>query len=131
MIYDRQNMFFKDQALSATTLTSDVIDYGKGEANDPPKLVAEVTRDAGAGDIEVTLQTCDEPTFASPTVSFIKKSATFSTSFALAGYPGPVVSAPLPRGNKRYLRTKVVSTFTDGKMTVGLVNDDDIPWNQK
>ena len=33
--------------------------------------------------------------------------------------------------NKRYLRAKVVSTFTDGKMTVGLVNDDDIPWNQK
>jgi hypothetical protein len=131
MILDAQNLFFKDQALSNTTLTSDVIDYGEGEANDPPKLVADVSRDAGNGDIEVTLQTCDEPTFASPTVSFVKSSKTFTTSFSLAGYPGPLVSAPLPRGNKRYLRTSVKSTFTDGKMTVALVNDDDIPWNQK
>ena len=127
MIFDAQNTFFKEQALSATTLTSDVIDYGEGEASDPPKLVLDVTRDAGAGDVEATVQTCDEPTFTSPTFTFIKKSPTFSTSFALADFKGPVISAPLPRGNKRYLRISAVSTFTDGKMTAALVNDDDIP----
>ena len=127
MIFDAQNTFFKEQALSATTLTSDVIDYGEGEASDPPKLVIEVTRDAGAGDVEATVQTCDESTFASPTVTFVKKSPTFSTSFTLADFKGPVISAPLPRGNKRYLRISAVSTFTSGKMTAALVNDDDIP----
>ena len=127
MIFDAQNTFFKEQALSATTLTSDVIDYGEGEASDPPKLVIEVTRDAGAGDVEATVQTCDESTFASPTVTFVKKSPTFSTSFTLADFKGPVILALLPRGNKRYLRISAVSTFTSGKMTAALVNDDDIP----
>ena len=126
MIMDGENLFFKKQSLSATTLTSDVVDYGPGEANDPPKLVVEVTKDAGAGDVEVTMQTCDEPTFASPTVTFIKKSPTFTTSFSVAQHKGPIISAPLPRGNKRYLRISADSTFTDGKMTAGLVLDDDV-----
>ena len=126
MIYDGENMFFKKQALSNTTLTSDVIDYGNGEASDPPKLVVEVTKDAGAGAIALTVQTSDDSTFASPETFFTKSTPTFTTSFTLADVKGPVIAAPLPRGNKRYLRLSAVSTFTDGKMTAGLVNDDDI-----
>lgn len=126
MIYDGENMFFKKQALSNTTLISDVIDYGNGEASDPPKLVVEVTKDAGAGAIALTVQTSDDSTFASPETFFTKSTPTFTTSFTLADVKGPVIAAPLPRGNKRYLRLSAVSTFTDGKMTAGLVNDDDI-----
>jgi len=126
MIYDGENMFFKKQTLSSTTLTSDVIDYGNGEASDPPKLVVEVTKDAGAGAIALTVQTSDDSTFASPETFFTKSTPTFTTSFTLADVKGPVIAAPLPRGNKRYLRLSAVSTFTDGKMTAGLVNDDDI-----
>ena len=126
MIYDGENLFFKKQALSNTTLTSDIIDYGKGEANDPPKLVVEVSKDAGAGSVTATVQTSDDSTFSSPVTLFTKASPTFTSAVTLADFKGPVISAPLPRGSMRYLRISAVSTFTDGKMTAGLVLDDDV-----
>ena len=128
MILDKENLFFKDQALSATTLTSDIIDVGPGEASDPMKFVVNVTSDAGAGDVTATLQTSPTTDFSSPVSLFTAASPTFTTSFTISDMKGaPVISAPIPRGNKGYLRASVVSTFTDGEMTAALVMDDDIP----
>ncbi len=127
MIYDGENMFFKDQDLSATTLTSDILDVGVGEASDPMHLVASVTNDAGAGNVTVALDTSDDSTFTSYTTIGTFVSPTFTTSFTLAQHMGPVVSAKIPRGNKGYLRIRATSTFTDGQLTAGLVLDDDVP----
>lgn len=128
MILDKQNLFFKDQALSATTLTSDIIDVGPGESSEPMKLVVNVTSDAGAGDITATVQTSETTDFSSPVSFMTVKSPTFTTSFTIADMKGaPIISAPIARGNKGYLRVSAVSTFTDGDMTAGLVLDDDIP----
>jgi len=128
MILDKQNLFFKDQALSATTLTSDIIDVGEGEASDPMKMVVNVTEDAGAGNIVATLQTSPTTDFTSPVSLIAATSPTLTSSFTVADLKGaPLISVPLPRGNKGYLRVSAVSTFTDGEMTAALVMDDDIP----
>jgi len=128
MILDKQNLFFKDQALSNTTLTSDTIDVGEGEASDPMKLVINVTDDAGAGSIVATLQTSPTTDFSSPISLIAATSPTFTTTFTISEMKGaPIISTPLPRGNKGYLRVSAVSTFTDGEMTAALVMDDDIP----
>lgn len=127
MIYDRQNMFFKDQALSATTLTSDIIDVGPGEASDPLHMVVDVTPDAGAGKVTATLQTSDDSTFSTYSVLGEYESKTYTSSFTIsADTLAHVIATKLPRGNKGYLRTVVESTFTSGKMTAGLVLDDDV-----
>ena len=128
MILDKENLFFKDQTLSATTLTSDIIDVGPGESSEPMKLAINVTSDAGAGDITATVQTSETTDFSSPVSFMTVKSPTFTTSFTISDMKGaPIISAPIARGNKGYLRVSAVSTFTDGKMTAGLVLDDDIP----
>ncbi len=127
MIYDRQNMFFKDQALSAATLTSDIIDVGPGEASDPLHMVVDVTPDAGAGKVTATLQTSDDSTFSTYSVLGEYESKTYTTSFTIAADKlAHVIATKLPRGGKNYLRLVAVSTFTDGKLTAGLVFDDDI-----
>lgn len=116
MIFDGENMFFDKKALSSGTITSDVLDVGKGEAGDPLTLVLDVSKDAGSGDMVTVLKTSDTPTF--------------TTSFKLAEYPGVPVKAKLPRGNKGYLRLDVTSGKSSGTMTAGLVVDDDIPWKE-
>lgn len=127
MIYDRQNMFFKDQALSAATLTSDIIDVGPGEASDPLHMVVDVTPDAGAGKVTATLQTSDDSTFSTYSVLGEYESKTYTSSFTIAADTlAHVIATKLPRGGKNYLRLVAVSTFTDGKLTAGLVFDDDI-----
>jgi len=127
MIFDKENMFFKDQALSATTLTSDVIDVGPGEASNPMHMVVDVTPDAGAGKVTVDLQTSDDSTFSTYSVLGQFESKTYTTSFAISDDTlAHVISAQIPRGNQGYLRTSVTSTFTDGEMTAALVMDDDI-----
>ncbi len=127
MIYDRQNRFFKDQALSAATLTSDIIDVGPGEASDPLHMVVDVTPDAGAGKVTATLQTSDDSTFSTYSVLGEYESKTYTTSFTIAADTlAHIIATKLPRGGKNYLRLVAVSTFTDGKLTAGLVFDDDI-----
>ena len=128
MILDKQNLFFKDQALSATTLTSDIIDVGPGESSEPMKLVVNVTDDAGAGSIVATVQTSETTDFSSPFSFMTATSPTFSTSFTISDMKGaPIISAPIARGNKGYLRVSAVATFTDGEMTADHVLDYDIP----
>lgn len=127
MIYDGENMFFKDQALSATTLTSDVIAVGPGEASDPMHLVVDVDKDAGAGAATVKLQTSDTSDFSTVSILGEYTSKTYTTSFKFKDDTlAHLVATKVPRGNKGYLRTVVESTFTSGKMTAGLVLDDDV-----
>lgn len=114
MIFDGENMFFNKKALSNSTITSDVLDVGPGEASDPLTLVLDVSKDAGSGSMVTVLKT--------------SATKTFTTSIELAEYTGVPVKAKLPRGNQGYLRLDVTSGKSSGTMTAGLVIDDDIPW---
>ncbi len=127
MIFDKENMFFKDQALSATTLTSDVIDVGPGEASNPMHMVVDVTPDAGPGKVTAKLQTSATSDFSTVSVLGEFESKTYTTSFAISQDTlAHIISAQVPRGNKGYLRMVAESTFSDGEMTSALVMDDDI-----
>ena len=130
MIYDGENMFFTNATLSSAILTSDVLDVGKGEASDNLHLVVDVTKDAGNGSATTYLETCKEPTFTTAFTLATYTAPTFTTSFPISAKKVPILSTKLPRGNQGYLRLRVQSTFTDGKITAGLVNDDDIPWDK-
>lgn len=114
MIFDGENLFFDKAALSAATLTSDVLSVGIGEAGDPLQLIVRATDTTGTGKLTVKVET--------------SASDAFTTSTQLAEYVGTSISARIPRGNLGFLRLKVVSTYTAGKLTAGITVDDDIPW---
>ena len=84
-----------------------------------PAFVAWIIGAATSGQLTVTLQTSDEPSFSSGVVD-------------LAAYPVPpgslgrVISARLPDGAKRYLRLKLQASgsVTGGaKITAALITD--------
>lgn len=112
MIYDGENLFFHEKTLSAATLTSDVIKVGVGESYEPMKLVVLTPGADKSKSVSVELQTATDEAFTTPVT--------------LATYAKAPVSGPMPRGNLGYLRIKVTSTSTIGKITAGLVYDDNI-----
>lgn len=114
MIVDAGTEFFYDQALSATDITSSTVDYGKGDAGDPPRLVLAVHNGSAGGKVTVKLQTADDEAFSSPK--------------ELGEYEGAPLAVALPYGCKRYLRLVVTSTYTSGTMDAALVADADIKW---
>ena len=111
MIFDAENMFFEGKELSASTLQSDILKVGPGEASDPLILFVQHKKE-GSGTLSVSLVT----------------SATedFSESTTLATYEAFPVKAKLPRGNKGYLKLTAASTYSAGAITAGLVIDDDV-----
>lgn len=121
MIFDGENMFFKDKTLAAETATSDVIKMGEGESSQPMKCYAQVKDGNVGGGLDLVFQTA--------------KTAAFSDPVTLCTCPMPAIAAtgipasmcvPLMRGNEGYIRVKSVSTYSTGKLTAGLVLDDDI-----
>ena len=111
MILDKENTFFDKKALSASDLTSDIVQVGPGESGCPLHLVAAVTKDAGTGTLTTKLETSD-----------------FKSPKTLATYTAVPLAADVPRGNLGYLRLTVTSTYSKGTLTAGLVLDDDIDW---
>ena len=112
MITDADNTFLHKQTLSASTITSDVVSVGTGEASDPMTLVVLVANGSTGGTLSTVLET----------------SATedFKTSKTLGTYTEVPLSTRIPRGNLGYLRIKATSTYTAGTVTAALVFDDEI-----
>lgn len=115
MIVDAGNEFFYEQALSAADITSSIVDYGKGDAGDPPRLVVAVHNGSAGGKLTTKVETADDEAFTSPTV--------------LGEYEGVPLAVALPYGCKRYLRLVATSTYTSGTVDAALVADADIKWN--
>lgn len=112
MIWDGENLFFWKKALSAATLTSDVLNVGPGEASDNMTLHLSVANGSTGGTLSTVLETSATEDFASATT--------------LGTYTTMPVSTPIPRGNKGFLRLKSTSTYTSGALTAGLVLEDNI-----
>lgn len=111
MIFDAENLFFEDKALSSAAISSDIVFVGKGEASDPLFLFVQHKKE-GTGTLSVALAT--------------SVTEDFSESTTLATYDTFPVKAKLPRGNKGYLKLIATSTYTAGTLTAGLVLDDDV-----
>ena len=114
MIFDGENLFFKEKALSNSTLTSDVIHYGEGEAGEPPWVVFMTTGASGGSSLSTVIET--------------SKTEDMSSSTELGTFTGTSFKVKLPRGNKGYLRLKSTGDYTSGTVTAGLVLDVDTPW---
>ena len=111
MIFDAENMFFEGKELSASTLQSDILKVGPGEASDPLILFVQHKKE-GSGTLSVPLVT--------------RATVDFPDTTTLATYATFPVRAKLPRGNKGYLKLTAASTYSAGAITAGLVLDDDI-----
>ena len=116
MIFDGENLFFNKKTL-ASSMTSDILDVGPGEASDNMHLVADVKTSADSGTISFMLETAAEKTF--------------TTSFQLGAYSGVPLQTKLPRGNKGFLRLTAKNTIASGELTAGLVLDDDVSYEEK
>ncbi|MBQ2410509.1 MAG: hypothetical protein II310_04670, partial [Selenomonadaceae bacterium] len=66
MIFDAENMFFEGKELSATTLESDILNVGPGEASDPLILFVQHKKE-GSGTLSVSLVTSETEDFSEST----------------------------------------------------------------
>ena len=118
MIFDGENVFSNGVTLSSATTTSDVVNMGVGESYEPMKLACFLKGGTGTTPtLTVTLQTATDSGFTTPVAL---------TEFQIGGTGNSRFTLPVPRGNLGYLRLKLVSTFTGGTFTAGLVVDDEI-----
>lgn len=131
MIFDTTNLLSDAQAVTATAVSTNVIDLGPiktgfvrdiGKGRQIPLLiqVVEAFAAAGAATLTVSLQTDDNVGFASP------KTVWSSPAFALADLKPGLVVAPeyITRGtNERYFRLNysvATGPFTAGKIVAGV-----------
>lgn len=125
MILDRENLFSKDQAITATANSTDVIDTGSARnlgVGHPLGVAVQVTEDfATLTSLTVEFQTDSAENFSGATTLF---SVVVPVADLEAGYKIPPIY--VPRGTKRYVRLRYVvggSNATAGKVTAGLVLD--------
>ncbi len=111
MIFDRENLFFDEKTL-ASSMTSDVLNVGPGEASDNMHIVADVKTTETTGTISFAIETAED--------------AAFTTPEQLGVFAGVPLSVKIPRGNKGYLRITAKNSIASGKLTAGLVWDDNV-----
>lgn len=127
MIFDAENLFSKDQAVTATAVSTNSIDLGPGD-HGPSEGISLVVcaSDYTDGSLTVELQTADE----------CEKSGTLTSPVTVANFPvsadvlkkgGNIVSSRLPHGLKRYVCLAYTvaggSAPAGGTITAGLVLD--------
>lgn len=113
MIFDAENMFCDKKEISSAEFYSDVVENsGGGDAYNPVFLFLVVTGGNTEGTIETELQTADDEEFTTPTIA--------------STYESSQIQTKLPHGMKKFMRLKVTSTYTTGKITAALVGDVDL-----
>lgn len=125
MIFDAENLFSKDQAVTTTALSTNTIDLGPGD-HGPSEAVSLVVCATGftAGVLAVELQTADVSAADGALTSPVTI-ATYPIAAAKLATGGVVASSRLPHGLKRYVRVNynVSTAAVGGTVTTGLVLD--------
>lgn len=118
MIFDKQNLFSNRQAVTATAVSTDVVDLGAGDSGNAPYLSVIAAGYSGAGSIVVELQTSNDAAFGA-----VKTLATFPVSNADLKKGGAVVAVKLPKGMQRFARLNyaVTGAVSGGAILAGLV----------
>ena len=133
MLWDKENLFSENQAITTTAASTNVIEAAKGQLKEiafgtPIPLRIQVTEDfTGLTSINFKLQTCAAEGFSS-NVSVLAETGAVAAASLKAGYVAPINF--IPKGNKGYLRLyyDVVGTATAGKVTAGIVAGDEGTW---
>lgn len=138
MIFDAQNLFSDAQAITASTVSTNVIDFGasgkpvgaaaairkdigRGKKVNVRVQMVEAALAAGAATLTVDLQTDDNEAFSSPRVAWT--SGAIPKASLIAGYVFSLEA--FPRGtDERFARlnfTVANGPLTAGKITAGVV----------
>ncbi len=123
MIMDKENLFSEDQAVTATAVSTNVIDLGVNRdigKGTPVPIIIQVTEDfAGLTSLTASIETDDNESFSSATV--LATSGAVPVASLEAGYQ--LAMQYMPLGTQRYLRINytVAGTGTAGTVTAGVV----------
>lgn len=126
MILDKELLVSNDQAVTATAVSTNVIDLqgaGLGDMSlgEPLNLMAQVSNAdfAGGTSIAVAVQTSADAAFSTPVIAYT--TAAIALADLVAGYQFGL--GKLPIGGLRYLRFNyvVVGTMSAGNITGGIV----------
>ena len=103
MIFDAQNLFSKDQAVTATAASTNTLDLGRGDYG-PSERVSLVVCASGftAGSMTIELQTADACSSAGA-LTLPATVASFPVSAAALKAGGNIVAVRLPHNLKRYV----------------------------
>ena len=135
MLYDKENLFSENQAITADAASTNVIQLAKGQLKEvafgtPIPLRIQVTEDftvSGTVSLEVKVQTDDNTAFSSAKV--LATSGAVSSTNLKAGYVFPINY--VPKGNEGYMRLYYDVTISSGgsiskgKITAGIVASND------
>lgn len=124
MILDKEALFSDDQAITATAVSTNVVDLGASRdigKGTPVPLLIQVTEDfATLTDLTATVETSDSEDFSSSDT--LATSGAIAAADLLAGYQFPVQYMPI--GVKRYVRINYTvggTNATAGTVTAGIV----------
>ncbi len=129
MLFDSQSIFSENQAITATAVSQNIINMGKGEAafGTPKPLVIQVNEDFNnLTSLTVDVETASDEDFSSSTVL---QSSTALLADLKTGFSFPITV--LPKGNKGYMRLKYTVTGTaptTGKITAGITAANSQGW---
>ncbi|MDR3361872.1 MAG: hypothetical protein LBO64_03390 [Desulfovibrio sp.] len=126
MIFDKENLFSMNQAVTATAVSTDIVDLGAGDtgpSEDVSLFVSATTPFTGTGTLVVELHTADANSGTALTSPVTVGTFPITNAALLAG--GKLVAARLPHGMKRFARLNYVVTGTvaAGTLMAGLVRD--------
>lgn len=125
MLYDLENQFSDNQAITADTSSTNIVELASGQLKEvaygtPIPLRIQVTEDfAGLTSLEIKVQTSSDEAFTSPIV--LATTGAISVADLKAGYVAPINF--IPKGNLGFMRLyyDVTGTGTAGKITAGIV----------
>lgn len=124
MLAHVNNVLCEDKDLDAAdTVYSDVLDTGAANVGDVEPLILEVwsgVDGAGAGTLDITLQSSNNETFTHSGTDIVKDEFSLPQK-AYGDLPkGKIFEGSLPTGLYRYLRLKFITTtgFDSGKCLI-------------
>lgn len=126
MLYDLENLFSNNQAVTADAASTNVIKITNGQLKEvaygtPIPLRIQVTEDfATLTSLEIKVQTATDAAFTSPVT--LATTGAVAAADLKAGYVAPINF--IPKGNLGYMRLYydvTGSNATAGKITAGIV----------
>ena len=126
MLYDKENLFSENQAITDDAASTNVIDFSKGTLKEiafgtPIPLRIQVTENfATLTSLNIQVQTATDAAFTTPVT--LAETGAIATATLKAGYTAPIRF--IPKGNLGYMRLYydvTGSNATTGKITAGIV----------
>ena len=133
MLYDLENLFSNNQAITADAASTNVLTLASGQLKEvafgtPIPLRIQVTETfVGAASLEIKVQTDDNEAFSS--AKTLATTGAISASDLVGGYVAPINF--IPKGNEGYMRlyyditAASGSSVSAGKITAGIVAAND------